>query len=226
MAVLAIGAVFAVAAGGAAAAAGAAAATIMTAVSLGFAVGSTLGSLLFPPDTPDVIGPRLADLHIQTASYGVAIPWLYGAAKLPGIVLWGVDISERTNEEELGGKGGMMGGSSQTSTTYTYFGRCAVAFCAGPVDEFRRIWADGKLIYDGSVEPPTEKYPGELTLYLGTEDQLPNGMIEAVEGLGQVPAHRGVAYIAVGGGHGFPLADFGNHYPSFTAEICRHPAEA
>jgi hypothetical protein len=226
VAVLAIGAVFAVGAGAGAAALGAAAGTVMTAVSLGFAVGSTLGSLLFPPDVPDVIGPRLQDLQIQTASYGTPIPLLYGVARLPGIVLWGLDIDERTNEEELGGKGGMLGGGGQTSTTYTYYGRLAVAFCAGPVDEIRQIWADGKLIYDGSVEPAVEKYPGELQIYLGTEDQLPNGLMEAAQGLGRVPAHRGICYIAVGGGHGFPLADFGNHYPTFTAEVCRHPESA
>jgi len=223
MAVLAVGVAFAAAAAGAGVAVGVTAATIATLISIGFAVGSTLGSLLFAPDAPDVIGPRLTDLQIQSVSYGTPIPIVYGVVRVPGTVIWGQELETRSSTEEGGGKGKGGGGSS---TSYTYWGHIAVAFTAGPIDHYRRVWADGKLIYDARALPATEKYPGEMELYLGTEEQMPNGMMEAAQGLGQVPAYRGLAYIAFGGGHGFPLADFGSHYPTFTAEICREPESA
>lgn len=255
MAILALGVGVAAVAGGTAAAFGASAALIATAASIGFTIGSTLGTLLFPPSAPDVIGPRLTDLQIQSASYGTAIPLVYGLVRLPGIVLWGLPLEEREHTEEVGGKGG---GGSQEVTSYSYWGRLAVGFCVGPIGHFGRVWADGKLIYDGTgqhsptapgsldpaalalnpslglllagahanVGPVTEKYPGEMRLYLGGEGQGPDPLIEADKGVGQVPAFRGLAYIVFGVGQGFPLADFGNRYPQFSAEVCREPPPA
>jgi hypothetical protein len=223
MAILAIGAAFAAAASAGAYAVGATATVIATAASIGFTVGSTLGTLLFPASQPYVIGARITDLQIQAASYGTPIPLGYGVFRTPGVILWGLPIEERSTTEETGGKGKSGGGEI---TNYTYWGHIAIGFCAGPIDEFRRVWCDGKLVYDATSLPATEKYPGELRFYVGDEAQLPDSLMEADKGAGNVPAYRGFAYLVAGVGHGFPLADFGNRYPTFTVEICRAPASA
>ena len=57
---------------------------------------------------------------------------------------------------------------------------------------------DSTIIPDGTlfrltVEPRVAKY--EFTLHTGTETQMPDSFIEAIEGVGNVPAYRGQAYI-------------------------------
>jgi hypothetical protein len=57
---------------------------------------------------------------------------------------------------------------------------------------------DSTVIPDGTlfkliVEPRVAKY--EFTLHTGTESQMPDSFIEAIEGVGNVPAYRGQAYM-------------------------------
>lgn len=54
------------------------------------------------------------------------------------------------------------------------------------------------------------------SFYLGTEEQLPDPVIEAIEGVNNVPAYRGLCYMVV---KDFPLADFGNRIPQCAAEV-------
>ena len=56
----------------------------------------------------------------------------------------------------------------------------------------------------------------DFTLYLGTEDQLPDPTIESYETAGTVPGFRGLAYIVF---QRFRLERFGNRIPNFTFEI-------
>ncbi|WP_313539584.1 hypothetical protein [Sphingomonas sp.] len=50
-------------------------------------------------------GPRLADLRVQTSSYGTAIPQLFGTIRVAGSVIWATDLIEH-RATEGGGKGG------------------------------------------------------------------------------------------------------------------------
>jgi hypothetical protein len=54
-----------------------------------------------------------------------------------------------------------------------------------------------------------------IEFYYGTETQLPSPTIEAVEGVGNVPAYRGTAYLVI---NNLQLGDFGNFVPSFTID--------
>jgi hypothetical protein len=93
--------------------------------------------------------------------------------------------------------------------------------CEGPIAGVRKIWADGKLIYDASAANtgPASKYGDVLKIYLGSEDQLPDPTMESYLGVGNVPAYRGTAYLLLGPDTNFPLADFGNRVPNITAEV-------
>jgi hypothetical protein len=181
---------------------------------LGAALGSLAGSLLFPTQLPTVSGPRLADLTQTTSAVGTSIPRVWGTCPVPGAVIYKSDIREIIVSEEVGGKGG----AQQTVETPTYYQDFAVGLCEGedpiallgPIAGVRRIWANGKCIYDRRPREDGESEADfnsriaasnvldtQMVIYLGTEDQEPDPTIEADPhvGVGNVSAFRGYAYI-------------------------------
>lgn len=170
----------------------------------GGVLGGIAGSLLFPDKLPGVSGPRLGDQQFTTSTEGQPIPLVYGAHVVPGNFIWAAPLDEVKNTESQGGKGT----PSQEVTTYTYFLSFAVGLCEGVITGVPRIWENGKLIYDRRMQQPGEsdsKYAKRLaasdeldeqiTIYYGDEEQLPDPVIESHEGVGEVSAHRGLAYI-------------------------------
>ena len=157
----------------------------------------------------NVQGPRLADLSVQTSTYGRMIPLVYGTARMAGNIIWSRPIKEtqNTTKSSSGGKGGGGGRSTQTTTTFSYSVSIAIAICEGAIDEVLRVWADAKQL-DLSL--------GTYRIYKGTETQIADSYIEGFEGTGNVPAYRGLAYVVI---EDFPLADFGNRIPNFTFEV-------
>jgi len=206
---------------------------------LGYAIGSAIGGILFAPKI-NTEGPRLTDLSIQSSAEGQPIYKIYGAMRTAGNVIWGKPLVEKRKTKKSGGKGG---GGGKTRT-YSYTVDFAVALCEGPVTAIRKIWADGKLIYDMSVLTPAEQaivdaggfvpnvisrvqsstsktsnivdVGGTMRIYTGTETQLPDPLIESDLGAGNTPAFRGTCYIVF---DNFKLADFGNRIPNITAEV-------
>lgn len=158
-------------------------------------------------------GARINDLVVQSSTYGMSIPTVYGNQRIAGNVIWARPIQEHittTTQSSGGGKGGGGGGSVETTTTsYTYTASVAVAICAGPITEVVRVWADSKQL-DLSL--------GGYTLYLGNETQMPDTFMGSFHPAGQTPAYRGMAYVVI---KDFPLADFGNRIPNFTFEVRR-----
>lgn len=171
--------------------------------SIGWTLGAALGNALDPQKQQ---GPRLTDLHLQSSTYGTMIPVLYGTMREAGTVIWQTDLVPHPQTE--GGKGG------PEVTTYTYSASFAIGLCEGPIDGVRRVWADGRLVYDLSEGNATNAFP--FTLYLGTETQEPDPTIEADKGAGNVPAHRGLAYVVF---DSVMLSDYGNRIPQLTFEI-------
>lgn len=180
---------------------------------IGGAIGRSLGGILdgalFGGDGIHREGPRLEELSVQTSTYGKMIPVVFGSARIAGNIIWSRPIKEiaETTETSVGGKAG--GGTTASSTQYSYFVSLAVAICEGEIDEVLRIWADSKLL---------DLSQGTYRIYKGGEDQSPDSYIEAFEGVGSTPAYRGLAYIVV---EDFPLAAFGNRIPNFTFEVKR-----
>lgn len=173
--------------------------------SIGWMVGSAVGSMLDPPKQS---GPRLTDLKLQNSQYGQMRPILYGSARMAGNVIWQTDLVEHSHKQ--GGKGGPK------ITTYTYTASFAVRLCDGPIAGVLRIWADSKLIYDTTGgQKNLAAIP--LTVYLGTETQLADPTMEVALGVGNVNANRGVAYCVF---TDWDLGDYGNRIPSLTFEVC------
>ncbi len=106
--------------------------------------------------------------------------------------------------------GGGKGAPPQPkTTTYSYSVSLAVALCEGEIRRVGRVWADGVELDLSSVS---------MRVYTGTEDQMPDPLLEAVEGAGTVPAYRGIAYVVF---EDLDLTPFGNRVPQFAFEVAR-----
>jgi hypothetical protein len=171
--------------------------------SVGWSLGAALGNALFPGKGQN--GPRLTDLKLQNSSYGQMIPILYGTARIAGNVIWQTDLVE--HEHHSGGKGG------PEVTTFSYTASFACYLCEGPIGGVLRIWADSRLVYDSTSSEPTD-FP--FTLYLGTATQGVDPTMEAIEGVGNVPAHRNIAYVVF---TDLEMDQFNNRIPSLTFEV-------
>jgi len=199
----------------------------MTGTAIGWTLGTIAGSLLFPPKGSHTSqqGPRISDNKIQTSTYGQAIPKVYGRARIAGNIIWSSDIIETAHvivqESGGGGKGG-GGGSSQTSTTYTYHIHIAIGLCEGAIVGVRKIWANGRLIYnigdtvDANTIYASNKRSDGITVYTGDTTQLPSSLMESYQGAGNVPAYRNLAYVVF---NDFQLEDFGNNVPALEFEV-------
>lgn len=191
---------------------------------LGFGVGAfiggIIGNLLFPQKLPTIVGPRLEDLTVNSSAYGKVIPIHYGTPMAGGNIIWSTGLEEvKTTTKQGGGKGG---GPTQSTVTFTYFADFAVAFGKGPlglsqeIEAYGRMWADTKMIYDPIDGPTSVLFAEQTQFYFGRFNQLPDTLIEADKGVGNVPAHRGLAYIVFSN---FALKDFGNRIPHIRAEL-------
>lgn len=167
--------------------------------------GSVIDQSLFAPSFSRE-GPRLDDLRLQTSTFGASIPKIYGTVRTECNVIWGTNYVEHvTTEKQGGGKGG--GGGSVTTTSYSYSVSFAVGICQGSISGIGRVWADGKLI---------DLAKHDYTLYYGTETQTPDPYMEGIEGVGMVPAYRGLAYIVF---KNFFVTDYGNRIPNLSFEV-------
>ncbi|NHK29591.1 hypothetical protein FF098_016915 [Parvularcula flava] len=167
-------------------------------------------NLIYGPVKRQRTGPQVDAFRLQTASEGTPIPAVYGRTRLSGEIIWASDFLETvsTDTTTRGGKGGGTRRPVETTTTtYLYSVSLAIGLCEGEISRIGRVWADGKPV---SLQNYTHR------LYTGTEDQLPDSAIEAVEGAGLAPAYRGLAYVVF---EDLPLAAFGNRIPQFSFEV-------
>jgi len=183
-----------------------------TGASIGWAVGSAL-SAKDPESTMQA--PNIGDLRVQTSQYGTAIPICVGKQRVSGNVFWATDKTARTTETKTdGGKGGLVGGGGEVTTvTTTYTVNLAIGICKGPILGVSRVWADGQLIVDATVDAK----PLIGNLYLGSNSQMPDPTMESHLGSGNVPGYRGLAYIV--------LTDFNlgvsGRIPNFSFEVIK-----
>ena len=176
---------------------------------LGRAVGATVGRVidqsLLGSGSRAVEAGKVDRFRLTGASEGGSIAEVWGRTRVAGQVIWASRFLETTTTSG-GGKGG--GGAPKT-TTYAYSVSLALALCEGEITRVGRVWADGQEIALDTVT---------MRVYRGTADQLPDPKIEAVEGVGTVPAYRGTAYVVL---EDLALAPFGNRVPQLTFEIVR-----
>ncbi len=193
---------------------------------LGFMLGSLAGQALFPTQLPTINGPRLNDTRTTMSQMGGAVQEVLGVDAVAGTVIWLGPVNEQASSETTGGKGG----PEQDVKTFHYSQPIAIGLSRGPMGGLFQIFENGKLVYD--LRPQTDEeteaqylqrataaaaYAETFTLYLGDEAQLPDPTIESIEGIGNVPAYRGLMYIVF---HARGLReDQGLRHPNFKFVI-------
>jgi hypothetical protein len=169
---------------------------------LGALAGSAVDNALFS-DKRSGDAPMF-DLRLGGSSEGVPLPRLYGWSRLSGNIIWARELLRHVTE--TAGSKGFGRPAEQHEEILASF---AIGFCEGPVAHMGRIWADGQLLDTRGLN---------LRFYSGDEDQLPDSLIEAVQGAGNAPAYRGLCYLVV---ENLPLSRFGNRIPQLSVELCR-----
>lgn len=181
--------------------------------SLAFTVALSVASYLLRPKMPDQHseGPRLSDLSATGSSYGGGIARVWGTYPVSGNVIWMGPVNEHKNtqSERVGGKGG--GGQKVSQTTYTYSVSFAVGLARGPIRRVVKILMDNQVVFDATGANVQMEVQGlRWRFYPGSETQLPDSIIEAHEGAGNTPAHRGLSYVVF---DELPITPFANRIP-------------
>ncbi|PHP68347.1 host specificity protein [Zhengella mangrovi] len=175
---------------------------------VGAAVGSAAGAMAgyavdnaLIQSTRRYEGARLPGMQPFQAEEGAVLPQVFGAARVSGTMIWATRFEERSTTRRQGLKGGPR------VTEYSYFANVAFALCEGPVAGIRRVWADGRELDLSGID---------MRVYTGSQDQLPDPLIEAKQGYGNAPAYRGTAYVVF---ERLPLDGFGNRVPQLQFEV-------
>ncbi|WP_275789850.1 baseplate multidomain protein megatron [Pararhizobium gei] len=174
---------------------------------VGRAAGALAGSVIdrsIINSTKTISGARLGDARITGADEGTAITRAYGTVRIGGTLIWATRFEEEVRVERQGGKA-----SGPRVETFRYYANFALGICEGEIACVRRVWADGREIDLSDIE---------MRLYRGTQDQMPDPLIEAKQGVGKAPAYRGLAYAVF---ERLPLDGYGNRIPLIQFEVLR-----
>lgn len=174
---------------------------------IGRAIGATIGRaidqrILGGGSEPVDVG-RIDRLRLTGAGEGGAIGQIWGRMRVGGQVIWATEFTETVRRQRTG-----KGAPKPKVNEYSYSVSLAIALCEGEILRVGRLWADGNEISALDLN---------MRVYSGSEDQLPDALIEAIEGSG-APAYRGLAYVVI---EDLELAAYGNRVPQFSFEVVR-----
>lgn len=180
--------------------------------------------LLFPPKvkTPT---KKTGEIAEQKSKEGEPQPFVYGIARpIGGNVIYQSEPIKVIKKEKVsgGGKGKKKTQTQKVEYIYRYY---AIRVCRGEV-EYRRIWRNGKLVYDASATNKEQLDNNKLflkmaKLYSGSWDQLPCPVLEGRLGVGNVPAYRGLAYMVI---EYEDLTSVSGAIPQYVFEVARAPS--
>jgi len=133
--------------------------------------GASLDSSLSPAP--------LTALRVQTSSYGLPIPIIYGRGRISGNLIWYGDFAKH-EQQQAGGKGGGGG-----VTGYTYSASVLLSLCEGPIQSIPAVWSqkDKKTLADFGYTLFTGASPQSAWGYLETK----HGALPATAGAPAVP---------------------------------------
>lgn len=170
------------------------------AVYYGWAIGSAIGTVVESATQKAIHlqGPKLNDLTIQVSTYGGMVPIHFGTVGVTGIPI-DLDVITTHSKNKKSGKGG----PKTVTTTTTYTTSTAILLGEGVCLGIKKVWIDGKLAFsvadnaDATTIVASSMNNGLFKFYPGTETQLPDPTLEAMHGVGNVPAYRGTAYVVI-----------------------------
>lgn len=100
------------------------------------------------------------------AERGAFIPWLLGRRRVGCVVCWAGD---RFTAKESIGSGG-KGSKKKKQYQYIYHESAMHALCVGPAFKLHRIWQDGKVIFQGTID--AQSHPSGTTISCGAEGEF------------------------------------------------------
>lgn len=154
---------------------------------------------------------HLDNMYLESMASGRPIPIVFGYAKLPGNMIWALPLTEVRNESARTEKftGTQLARAIYHDTKYSYYASFALAICKGEISDIGRIWANDEIL-------DISQY--NVRFYKGSEDQMPDPLIEKTHGKNKTPAFKGLAYVIF---ENLPLEIFGNRVPNFSFEVIR-----
>jgi hypothetical protein len=151
---------------------------------------------------------ELENAMIQGREYGGVIPFISGKARLAGSIVWAPPLESEYRENTENKAGGEYATHARHNYGWIeYYANLALIICEGEVEELTAIWA-GK----DKLDSENIKY----RFYPGTEDQMPDPLIESYLGSGNTPAYRGLCYIVF---ENLALSQFNYTIPNFMFEV-------
>ncbi len=148
----------------------------------GAVIGYTIGGYISPikPDVKQTGGP-IHGIQFNSNTIGVPIPDVIGTTKISGqLLFFGKEFRKAIKEK--------VGKRKKAVVGYKYYCSWGVGICMGPVDSIYTIFEDQEPIWSEEITRPTsggevtiyiEDF-GNVTLYFGTDDQMPNPKLEGI----------------------------------------------
>lgn len=177
---------------------------------LGRAVGGLAGAAIDQSlfgKSSTATAPSLSGARISSADEGTPITRVYGTMRVAGSLIWATRFEEEITVERQGGKATSR--PKQSVETKSYYANFAIGLCEGPIQNIKRVWADGREIDLSQID---------MRIYYGADDQLPDPLIEAKQGAGKAPAYRSLAYVVF---DKMPIENYGNRIPVLHFEVTR-----
>lgn len=161
---------------------------------VGFVIGSAAGAYL---DPTVLQGQQFQNQNIQGSQSGMARGVAFGTVTVVGNLLDGEEKPRLGTRTESQGKG--SGAEIEHDTALLTY---SIEICDSSelretyVNHVLAVWEDEKLVYDvrpDAVLPwaDSAKWKSNKTFHHGAEDQMPSALLEAIHGVGNVPAYRG-----------------------------------
>ena len=122
-------------------------------------------------------------LSVSTSVYGLTVPIIFGATRVPGNMIWYGDFTAKPQYTQVStGKGG--GGNQSTQTGYAYTASFMLGIGEGPIVGINAVWNDGVL-------DTTDVF----SIFTGGAAQTAWGYLTTLDPTKALP-YRNLAYIA------------------------------
>lgn len=159
--------------------------------------------------TYPTVTPTDSGISFTTSAYGAPLPIVFGSDKLTGNVFWASPVRKVAID----------------ATSYYKTLDFAFGICEGEINGVLRMWMGTQLIWDRTVDvdgsdvvQPTDGFIAgatidltdpsgplrnvsasarqtKISVFTGSERQLPEGIMVTRDGYDQVPGYRGTAYV-------------------------------
>jgi hypothetical protein len=155
---------------------------------IGWTAGSMIGASLFPEKGKV---PGVGDLRAPSVQYGSPLVRLHGTNRTSGALAW--YSPKRVIAGSSGGKG-----TPTTTTDTAEIDLLYIVSVDSDVHSLLRVWVNGEMKWTGRADSDAGSIDNSaatdawtsIEFLDGSATQLPHPVIEAIEGVGNVPAYR------------------------------------